>query len=316
MEKTITYQLFENIDIGRFESEYKDILRRVAKGDRDIANKRYSGLMAACDKLYEVDNRERWKADYMYLGIMQAVLENVVAGTPIEKEVCYFLRSINTGHVRKLFELLEEDMEQPEDSEEVSEFELYCMEIDMLPITDFAFAYEETRFFLHKDVELKPSVFLGAIVQSVHVLSHIMLHSNFGIVTSHVIVQDSIMYGEFFERGKAEIEREKDLQNMGLDVEEPESRSAGNERKIDPATLRMIEQAQREQQARARYEDNGIGAKIKGFCRKWNAIITKWFGKAVVPLFWIALILLYIGDFGIAIITTLVLYFIGKLIKV
>lgn len=315
MENTITYKLFKDIDIERFEKEYKDVLRRVAKGDAGIAQKQYMGLMAACDKLYETDNRERWKADYMYLGIMQPVLERVVSETPLEKEVCSFLNNISVWQVKQLFELLEEDLDRPEDSAEESEFERYCMEIDAFPIVDFAFAYENTRFFLHKDVESKSNGFLGTIVQAIHVLSYVAFNHKEGTPSS-VIVQDACMYASFFEQAKEGRMREKNEETAGYGTESKEPVDSVLERKIDDATLRIMEDAQREQQYRTRYEEVGLSGKVKSFCKNWNAIITKFFGKKVIPLFWISLIIPYIGSFFSGIVITLVLYFIGKHIKI
>lgn len=314
MENTITYKLFKDIDIERFEKEYKDVLRRVAKGDAGIAQKQYMGLMAACDKLYETDNRERWKADYMYLGIMQPVLEKVVSETPLEKEVCSFLNNISVWEVKRLFELLEQDLDRPEDSAEESEFERYCMEIDALPIVDFAFAYEDTRFFLHKDVESKSNGYLGTIVQAIHVLSYVAFNHKEGKPSS-VIVQDACMYASFFEQAKEERMRERNEGAAGYGTDSQGPVDSVLERKIDDATLRIIEQAQREQQNRANYADASFSGKVKSFCKNWNAIITKFFGKKVIPLFWLSLIILYIGNLFAGIIITLALYFVGKHIK-
>lgn len=316
MGNTITYRLLENIDIERFEKEYKDILRRVVKGDSSIAQKEYTGLMAACDKLFKTESRERWKAYYMYLGIMQPVVENVVSGTSLEKEVNAFLRNVSTTQVKSMFELLEEDLARPEDSEEESQFEQYCVEIDTFPIVDFAFAYKEARFFLHKEVELEPNGFLGIMIQVLHVLGCFALEKKLGGLPSSVIMQDASMYETFFRSLKEEEKHISNESTVEYDTGTPDSASNSNVRKIDDATLRLIEQAQREHQNRTNYVDHSFGGKIKRFCKMWNAIITKFFGKKVVPLFWVALVILYLKDLLIGVVVTLILYFIGKFIKV
>jgi len=316
MGNSVTFKLWETIDIARFEKEYEEVLERIVTGDAFFGYGEYKGLMAACDSVYEDKGHERWKAYCLYMGLMQPVLFNTTKGTSLEKDVRNFLEGISVSEVEKVLYLLGKDIDRPEDSEEVSEFEQYCEEIDAFPIIEYGYAYSEKSFFLHEEVEMNPEGFVGLIIQLLHVLGCVAKDGKGIGLTSTVQVSETKMYGDYFAKAREAKEKE-DIPKREKEVYYQESTSDTSEKggsvTIDFEQLeRFKAEIEADKRAKQQQKQRGFWGKVQLFPGMWNRIIAKRFGKKVVPLFWIALVLLYLGNLIAGVIISVILYFVGS----
>ncbi len=317
MENLAIYQLFKNIDIELFERTYQDMLGKVVKGDSSVALNRYKGLLPACDAAFANETEEQWKPYYLYVGLMQPVLMKVVEGKEQEQAVSAFMQAVSPNHIKELFELLEADLNMQEDSRDISDFENYCECIMDLPILHYAFSYAERKDFLHKDVELNPKGFLGNILMSIHALNCLVDKKKWPAAGT-VELQDIRMYGNVFEKqepiGQQEAFRKQDEFPAGEELGTVIG-LGGNSGQSEKEVIRRLEAEQRDLEQQLAYSNAKSGGRLKRIAGTLSALVTKIFGKKVVPFFWIALVILYVGNVLIAIPATIILYLIGKIVS-
>jgi len=337
MMKSAMYEMLTSIDIEQFEQEYKKTLNDVKNGDVSLGSRKYTGLVAACDMIYEGLDNAILDAHCMYLALMQVVFSNLAKEKSYEAGVTHFLQSVTQEHVKQLFSMLDAYMQVDEKSTEMTAFEQYCERIESLPVINFGYAYTDRGVFLHKDVELQPQGFLGEILASLYVLS-CLTEGGSNVQPGVMRLADTRMYSDRFDLpaetfsnrvttsgmqvntgGEAGFE---DMLGMYDDSDDSEVGNFDLHATLDQVLVNTMQQTQwleqqvqQKEQERQQQQSRKPKGRLGRTCFALNNLITSVFGKKVLPLFWIALVLLYAGNISVGIIVTFILYLFGKNVK-
>ena len=344
MIKSAMYEVFESINIGQFEQEYKKTLSAMLSGEPSLGQKYYTGLMAACDSYFCGTDNAPWDAHCVYLGLMQEVFLNVTSGKAYENRVKRFMESVTREHVARAIELLDSYMQMDDSAIEISDFEKYCESIESLPIIEFGYTYEDKENFLHKNVELEAQGFLGDILTTLYVVSCLVEEESNGVQVQEIKVSQAKMYEGNFNLPEDRYRINPDgsmsidalLAASGVDNDYPEEEEeesvsggilSGNSELL--ATLKQVEANAKqqlewtEQQLQGKREQESIvdskaqpqheqGGKIRRIFSTVTALIRVKLGSGVVPLFWIAWGLFCWGSPILALLILFVLYMLGK----